>query len=83
MTKIPIAVSTIVAPDAMSKINETNNPRNALAIPNTGERRIVCLNDLLTWRLVRAGRTSRAEISKTPTIGIAAITTTPARAATR
>ena len=67
----------------MSKISDANKPRNALAIPNTGDRIIVCLNDLLTWMLVRAGRTSRAEISKTPTMGIAAITTTPARAATR
>ena len=81
--KIAIAVRTIVAPDAMSKIRDTNNPRNALAMPNTGDKRIVCLNDLLIWILVRAGRTSRAEISKTPTIGIAAITTTPARAAMR
>ena len=75
---IPSPVSTIVAPEAVSRIMDIGRPIITLMIPNTGERIIVCLKDLETWTLVTAGRTKSAETSRTPTIGIEAMTTIPA-----
>ena len=78
-----IAVSTMVAPEAESMRMDRIIPAPTLATPNKGVRKIVSLNDLLICKLINAGRTSMAEIRRTPTMGIAAITTTPVRTLTR
>ena len=75
---------TIVPPGAaLGTIIENNIPRIMDSKPKTGDIMIVCLKDRAICKLVSAGSTKRADVSRMPTTGIETMTAIPARMASR
>ena len=75
---------TIVPPGAaFGSIIENNIPRIMDNKPKTGDIIMVCLKDRASCRLVSAGSTKRADVSRMPTTGIETMTAVPARTASK
>ena len=75
---------TIVPPGAaFGSIIENKMPRIMDNKPKIGDIKMVCLKDLAIWRLVSAGSTKRADVSRMPTTGIETITAIPVRTASK
>jgi hypothetical protein len=75
--------NTIVAPDAVSRMIDPTRPSTTLRSAKIGDRMTVCRSDLLICTLVTAGRTSKAEIRSTPTMGMDTMIAIPARTPTQ